>query len=84
MTKYTFSFIGRQTGAIGITYPITETYDAKDIHEALSLLYEDYDQIRIVKSKRNSHDINVPEKINFVSVRSNTTRKRNEKTGSYI
>lgn len=45
MNNYKFSFTGRQAGAIGIFYKITDTYKAKDIHHALSLLYEDYEHI---------------------------------------
>ena len=39
---FSFSFTGRQTGAIGIFYKIAHSYLANDIHEALSMVYEDY------------------------------------------
>lgn len=47
--KYTFSFIGRQNGAIGIFYKISETYEAENISEAKSLLYRDYEHISQLK-----------------------------------
>lgn len=46
MKKYTFSFTGRQTGAIGITYKISHTYQAKSQQEANSMLYTDYEIFR--------------------------------------
>jgi len=87
MKKFTFSFIGRQAGAIGITYKISDTYEAKDIHEAMSLLYEDYDMIGHkggLKCTRHGKEIETPKNINWVKVRSNSERSRNPKTGSYL
>ena len=82
MKKFKFSFIGRQAGAIGIFYKITDTYEAKDIHEALSYLYEDYDHINGLKC--NDSKIEIPKEINWVKVRSNRERKREVKTGDYL
>jgi len=82
MKKFKFSFTGRQSGAIGITYKITDTYSAKDIHEALSMLYTDYDLIQGLNC--NDRKTEIPNKINWVKVRSYTQRERNPKTGSYI
>lgn len=45
MKKFKFSFKGRQTGAIGIFYDITETYECLNISEAKSCLYRDYEHI---------------------------------------
>lgn len=84
MKKFTFSFIGRQAGAIGITYQIRDTYEAKDIHEAMSLLYEDYDCVRALKCSTNSKEVEMPKNINWLKVRSNSTRQRNPKNGSYL
>jgi len=83
MKKYKLSFTGRQAGAIGIFYPIRETYKAKSIHEAISLLYEDYEHIQNLKVKEGSQQIEVPEKIEWVKVRSHTERERSAKTGIY-
>ncbi len=80
MKKFTFSFNGRQSGAIGITYSIRETYKAEDIHEALSFLYEDYSLILGLKESTGKE---IPREINFKKVRSYTTRERDPKTGSY-
>jgi hypothetical protein len=41
MKKYTFSFIGRQTGAIGITYKITQEYKCDSLEEACTKLFID-------------------------------------------
>jgi hypothetical protein len=43
MKKYTYSFTGRQTGAIGITYKITHTYEANSLEDANTILYTDYE-----------------------------------------
>lgn len=83
MNKYKFSFIGRQSGAIGIFYPIRETYKAANIDEAMSLLYEDYEHFKELKINKNGVQIDEPEKINFVKVRSHRERTIIEKTGSY-
>lgn len=93
MNNYKFSFTGRQAGAIGIFYKITDTYKAKDIHHALSLLYEDYEHISgltIYESNRGNRDfyatdlIEAPNTINWVKVESHRTRReRSPKTGVY-
>jgi len=82
MKKFKFSFTGRQAGAIGIFYKIVDTYEAKDIHEALSLLYEDYDHISGLIC--NDRKTEIPNKINWVKVRSSRERKRGIDNGSYI
>jgi hypothetical protein len=76
MKKYQFSFKGRQSGAIGIFYKISDTYEANNIHEALSLLYEDYEHIQGLTIKEGSKYVEVPEKINWVSVRSYREREK--------
>jgi len=81
MKKYTFSFKGRQSGAIGIVYKIMDTYKAEDIHQALSYLYEDYSIITNLKEISGKE---IPTTIRFQKVRSYTTRERNPKTGSYL
>lgn len=83
MKKYNFKFTGRQSGAIGIFYPISETYAAANIHEAMSLLYEDYDHLHQLVIKEGSKQIEPPEKIKWVKVRSNRERPRDAK-GSYL
>lgn len=83
MNKYTFSFTGRQSGAIGIFYQIQDTYKAKDVHEALSFLYEDYEHQMHLVIRENGVKIAIPNKINFVEVRKNSTRQRNE-NGEYL
>ena len=83
MKKYNFKFTGHQAGAIGITYPISDTYKAKDIHEAMSLLYTDYDTILGLRITENGKQIEQPEKINWVTVRPHSERQRTE-NGSYL
>jgi len=84
MKKYNFKFGGRQSGAIGITYKISDTYNAKDIHEALSLLYADYELIKGLQITENGKQIDEPEIIKWVDVRPYSQRERNPKTGSYL
>ncbi len=45
MAKYNISFNGRQTGAIGVFYKITEVYNCKNMDELKSCLYRDYEHI---------------------------------------
>ena len=52
---YSFSFHGRQTGAIGIFYNITDSYKAESLAEACSMLYKDYEHIRFHSAKCGSH-----------------------------
>lgn len=54
MKKYTFSFTGRQTGAIGIFYSISETYECENMSEAKSCLYRDYEHISQLKINGSS------------------------------
>lgn len=49
MKKFKFSFIGQQTGAIGITYPITKTYKANSLKDAINMLFTDYEHVRGLK-----------------------------------
>lgn len=83
MKKYKFSFIGRQSGAIGINYAINDTYNAKDIHEALSLLWTDYDMVRGLSITENGKPVGQPTEIKWVTVRPYTERERSPKTGTY-
>ena len=46
MKKYKFSFHGRQTGAIGISYDITQEYECESIEEAVTKLCIDYEPWR--------------------------------------
>lgn len=43
------SFYGRQTGAIGIRYKISDTYEANNLGEALHMLNTDYEVQRNLK-----------------------------------
>lgn len=45
MKNYTFTFIGRETGAIGIRYQITATVQAKNQRDAELKLYDRYEHI---------------------------------------
>lgn len=83
MKKFTFSFTGRQSGAIGIFYKISDTYTAKDIHEALSLLYEDYEHINGLTIKSGNKTIEAPKTINWVKVRSHVERERKADRATY-
>jgi hypothetical protein len=83
MNSYKFSFVGRQSGAIGITYKIMEAYRANDINEALSLLYEDYELISQLRATEGSKDIEIPEDIKWIKVRRNSERKR-KPSGQYV
>lgn len=49
MKNYNFSFTGRQSGAIGIFYKISQEYTAKDIKHAVTMLYTDYEHISGLK-----------------------------------
>ncbi len=49
LKKYKFSFHGRQTGAIGITYDIAQEYMAESLAEAVSKLFVDYEIFRYLK-----------------------------------
>lgn len=85
MKKYTFSFNGRQSGAIGITYQIRDTYKANSIGEAMYLLYTDYDLISGLQAKEGSHSI---ETANVKLIPCDTSkcyphRETDPKTGSY-
>lgn len=85
MKNFSFYFKGRQSGAIGITYQIKDTYKAKDIHEALSYLYEDYELISGLAIRSNNKIVERPSVIEWVKVRSNRERPRNPKdSASYI
>ena len=43
--RFRFNFTGRQARAIGITYPIWDTYEAKNLGQALHKLHTDYEHI---------------------------------------
>lgn len=57
MKKYKFSFYGRQTGAIGIFYNISHTYEAENLSEAKTMFYTDYEGIRDLKVTENGKHI---------------------------
>jgi hypothetical protein len=57
MQKFTFSFTGRKSGAIGIVYKIKKAYQANDIEEAISLLYKDYEHISGLKCNGGKTEI---------------------------
>lgn len=84
MKKYTFKFTGRQAGAIGIFYKISDTYKCTNVHEALSYLYTDYEHIQNLTIYENSKVIDHPEVIEWVNVRPHTERERAANGGSYI
>lgn len=84
MKKYNFKFTGRQTGAIGINYKISDTYQCEDIHEALSLLWTDYEHVSGLLIKENGKDIEQPKVIKWVKVRSHSERKRQSDGATYL
>ena len=57
MKKFTFTFTGRQAGAIGIFYKIKDTYKAQNINEALKLLYANYEHITDLKCNNGKTEI---------------------------
>lgn len=67
MKNYTFSFTGRQTGAIGIFYKITDTYKCETMSEAKSCLYRDYEHISNL-SINGSSDLSEYNKAEFIKV----------------
>lgn len=85
MKKYSFTFFGRQSGAIGIFYKIKDTYNVQSLSEAKSLLYEDYEHIQMVERKCNNTHITKDEfdAAPWTNVRSNLERPR-KKDGSYL
>ena len=68
--SFKFSFTGRKNNSQGITYKISAVYKAKDINEAYSKLYNDYEHITFLKCWCNSKSFVIPENINFVTVTS--------------
>jgi hypothetical protein len=66
MKKYSFSFHGRQSGAIGIFYKINQNYTAKSLKEACTMLFVDYEHITMYTLngkpfKIDSNDLDDPE-----------------------
>lgn len=85
MNTYKVSFHGRQAGAIGITYQIADEYEANDIHELISLIWNDYDLIRGIKiTTKSGKVIEQPEKIKWITVRSHWQRKRQSDRATYV
>ena len=78
MNTYNFSFIGRITGAIGITYKINDKYKAHSLVEALYMLNTDYDSIRQLKC---NGEFITDAKLTKCDV---PKRNRDPKTGDYI
>src|SRR5678815_3001275 len=78
MKKYRFKFRGRQTGAIGIFYTISDTYKCDSLGEAKSLLYEDYEHIGEISITENGKPVSIEDfdKAEFIKVRSNLQRAR--------
>jgi hypothetical protein len=55
--KFTYKFIGRTRGAIGIFYPITATVEAEQEADAILRLYDNYEHIqqrRLIKKTKLS------------------------------
>lgn len=84
--KFTFKFNGRQAGAIGIFYDIKDTYTAENISEAKSLLYEDYEHIRLISIHSGSKQIDKADfdKAPFITVRPNSERQRAADRATYL
>lgn len=82
MIKISFSFTGRQAGAIGIIYPISVKYSVNTVSEAKSKLYEDYDSIRALKIQgctQKEYD-----EAGFVEVENRFIRRKpHPETGTY-
>lgn len=81
--KITINFIGRQSGAIGIFYAIQDSYKVNSISEARSMLYEDYEHIKITNVKGCT--IEEFNNATFIEVESRKTRRQtNPENGEYI
>lgn len=86
MKKYTISFTGRQTGAIGITYKIRDEYRANNLGEALYKLYTDYEHISISNVLEGSKSIEFKD-VELVKCDTSDCyphRERDSKTGAYM
>ena len=84
MIKYNISFNGRQSGAVGIFYDIKDTYKCEDLDTLKSLVYEDYEHIKLLVIKVDSKTIPTElfDKAKFIPVRPNKERERHD--GSYL
>jgi len=83
MKKITFSFTGRQSGAIGIFYKIQDTYKCNSVSEAKSMLWNDYEHIsglKIVKGCTQKEYDGAA----FIDVESHSTRRTRDIKGSYL
>ena len=80
--KITANFTGRQAGAIGIVYKISDMYIVESVDEFKSKLYEDYDVIRDLKLS-GCTDTEF-QKANFVPVRSRSKRVRKSDNATYV
>lgn len=83
MKTFKFSFIGRQSRAIGITYPIVDSYRCSNIDEAMCLLYEDYEHILRLSCVSGGVRQEIPSTINLTRVRPHTERDTKE-NGEYF
>ena len=86
MKKFAFSFVGRQTGAIGITYQIKDTYRAHSLGAAMYMLYTDYDLIHRLEYRQGAKKIDT-EGIELVKCdisKCYPNRPTNPQTGSYL
>lgn len=61
MKKYTFTFTGRLTGAIGKTVKFTKTVEAENIDDAHLKLYDTHEHIKIlsVNGKQPNKDYDI-------------------------
>lgn len=57
MKTYKFSFTGRQTGAIGIVYRISQEYTAPSLKSACTMLFKDYEHFSRLKLNGESFKI---------------------------
>lgn len=76
------SFYGRQNGAIGVRYNITDTYIVESVSEFKSKLWEDYEPNQITMLKGCSLD--EYKKADFIKVRSRSLRQRKEDGSTYV
>ena len=77
MKKYTFSFKGRQTGAIGSFYKIQRSVNSPSLGHALGWLYEHYDHISFKCVKEGNKTVHLE------TVRNTHVIDNTEETGRY-
>jgi hypothetical protein len=79
MNKYNISFKGRQVGAIGIFYRITEEYNARNLGEFKHMLYTDYEHLDEIDCRENGKRIDRETWWNTDPIKTDYTRKANRK-----